>query len=79
MKKLRERKYYKLTVTVLKLLLFGFIIYAVYDFLTTVSQSTLYIIIGIILSWRIWKFMLKLLWLFIQIGISFYVIYLLII
>lgn len=78
MKKLRDSKYYKLTVTVLKLLLLGFIIYAVYDFLTTISQSTLYILIGIILSWRIWKFLFKLIWLLIQIGIFFYVIYLLI-
>ena len=78
MNNIRENKYYKLGVILIKLSLLVFVIYTVVQFFDTISQSTLYILLGIILTWRIWKFFLKLIWLLIQISIFCYVIYLLI-
>ncbi len=78
MNNISGNKYYKLVMILIKISLLGFIIYAVVQFFHTISQSTFYIIIGIILTWRIWKFSIKLIWLLIQIGIFCYVIYLLI-
>lgn len=57
----------------------AFLVVTAVQFIQAVSTLTLLIIGGVILSWRIWKFMFKLLWLLLQIGIFFYVIYLLII
>lgn len=78
MNNISGNKYYKLGMILIKLSLLGFLIYTVIQFFDTISQSTLYILLGIILTWRIWKFFVKLIWLLIQIGIFFYVIYLLI-
>ena len=78
MNNIRENKYYKLGVILIKISLLGFLIYTVVQFFDTISQATLYILSGIILTWRIWKFFVKLIWLLVQIGIFFYVIYLLI-
>lgn len=78
MENIRENKYYKLVKLLVKIALTAFIMYTAVQFFREISQSTLYIIIGVILSWRIWKFLFKLIWLLIQIGIFFYVIYLLI-
>ena len=78
MNNIRENKYYKLGVILIKLSLLAFVIYTVVQFFDIISQATLYIFLVIILTWRIWKFFVKLIWLFIQIGIFFYVIYLLI-
>ena len=78
MNNIRENKYYKLAMILIKLSLLVFVIYTVVQFFHTISQTTLYIFLGIILTWRIWKFFLKLIWLLVQIGIFCYVIYLLI-
>ncbi|GAB6118952.1 hypothetical protein [Dysgonomonas termitidis] len=78
MNNIRENKYYKLGVILIKISLLAFLIYTVVQFFDTISQATLYIFLGIILTWRIWKFFVKLILLLIQIGIFFYVIYLLI-
>lgn len=78
MNNIRENKYYKLGVILIKLSLLAFVIYTAVQFFDTISQATLYILLGIILTWRIWKFFVKLIWLLLQIGIFFYVIYLLI-
>ncbi len=78
MKDIRENKYYKLVLILIRISLLGFVIYTLIQFIHTLSESTLYILIGIILTWRIWKFFTKLIWLLIQIGIFCYVIYLLI-
>lgn len=75
---IRENKYYKLVKLLVKIALAAFIMYTAVQFFREISQSTLYIITGIILSWRIWKFLFKLLLLLLQIGIFFYVVYLLI-
>lgn len=79
MKDIRGNKYYKLVVIIVKLLSLAFIIYTVIQFFQTISESTLYIIIGIALSWRIWVGLFKLTWLLIQFSIFLGVIYLLII
>lgn len=78
MNNIRENKYYKLVMILIKISLLGFIIYTMVQFFHTISQNTLYILLGVILTWRIWKFFLKLMWLLIQISIFCYVIYLLI-
>ncbi|GEM_PF-2844801 len=78
MNNIRENKYYKLVIILIKISLLGFVIYTLIQFFQTISQATLCILLGIILTWRIWKFFLKLIWLFIQIGIFCYIIYLLI-
>lgn len=78
MNNISGNKYYKLAMRLIKLSLLVFVIYTVVQFFDTISQATLYIFLGIILTWRIWKFFVKLIWLLIQIGIFFYVIYLLI-
>ena len=78
MNNIRENKYYKLGVILIKISLLAFLIYTVIQFFDTISQATLYILLGVILTWRIWKFFLKLIWLLIQISIFCYVIYLLI-
>ncbi len=78
MNNIRENRYYKLAMILIKLSLLVFVIYTVVQFFDTISQTTLYILLGIILTWRIWKFFLKLIWLLIQISIFCYVIYLLI-
>lgn len=78
MNNIRENKYYKLVMILIKISLLGFIIYTMVQFFHTISQNTLYILLGVILTWRIWKFFLKLIWLLIQISIFCYVIYLLI-
>lgn len=79
MNNIRENKYYKIAVIVLKLLLLAFIIHTVIQFFQTVSQSTLLIIAGILLTWRIWMFLFRLTWLLVQVAVFFAVIYLLII
>lgn len=78
MKNIRDNRYYKLVMVLIKISLLAFIIYTVIQFFDTISQATLYILLGIILTWRIWKFFLKLIWLLVQISIFCYVIYLLI-
>lgn len=79
MKNIRENKYYKPVTVLIKLSLLAFAAYTVIQFFHTISQSTLLIIAGIILSWRIWKFFIRLVWLLVQIGVFCYVIYLLIV
>ncbi|MDH6310903.1 hypothetical protein M2451_004058 [Dysgonomonas sp. PFB1-18] len=78
MKNIKENKYWTMAVPVVKVMLLAFIIYTIIQFFSTISQSTLYIIIGIVLSWRVWRALFRLTWLLIQIAIAFAVIYLLI-
>ena len=79
MENMRDKKGYRITVLVIRLLLIGFIVMAAVQFIENVSTHTLLIIGGIILSWRIWKFLFKLVLLLLQVAIFFYVIYLLIV
>lgn len=74
----RNRRVCQIATTIVMLLPVVFIVLTTIQFVQTVSTLTLLITGGVILSWRIWKFVLKLLWLFLQTGIFFYVIYLLI-
>jgi len=79
MENIRSKKGYKITALVIRLLLIGFIVLMAVRFVEAVSTHTLLIIGGIILSWRIWKFLFKLVLLLLQVAIFFYVIYLLIV
>lgn len=76
--RLKNRRSCRIAAAVIMLLLAGFTVLIVIQFIQTVSTMTLLITGGIILSWRIWKFMFKLLLLLLQVGVFFYVIYLLI-
>jgi len=78
MENVRSKKGYKVAVTVIWLLLAGFIVMMAVRFIETVSTHTLLIIGGIILSWRIWKFLFKLILLLVRIIIFLGVLYLLV-